>query len=319
MPSNRSMHSKPQSLIQFQQHFSNEEACVKYLYQIRWPNGWVCPKCQSKKCYPIEHRHVYECSECHYQASVTAGTIFHKTRTPLHIWFLAVFLVTTDKRGFSSLGLSKMLGISQKRAWLMLQKIRKSMANRDERYQLTGLVELDESFFGATKEGGRRGRGTAKTKVLVGLSLDHLGRPCYLRFKVLPRINRNTLEPVIEKLIISGATIKTDGLRSYMSLSQKGYQHERILANQTNILESMRWLHTMVSNAKALIGGTFHGLDSKYLQSYLDEFSYRFNRRHILDQIFDHCVAAMTQCPKWTYWNVTGKAPKPKNLNPKAA
>ncbi|HBF38172.1 MAG TPA: hypothetical protein DDW50_12730 [Firmicutes bacterium] len=91
MPSNRSKHLKPQSLIQFQQYFSTEEVCVKYLYQIRWPNGWVCPKCQSKKGYYIEHRHVYECSECHYQASVTAGAIFHKTRTPLHIWFLAVF------------------------------------------------------------------------------------------------------------------------------------------------------------------------------------------------------------------------------------
>jgi transposase-like protein len=159
---------------------------------------------------------------------VTAGTIFHKTRTPLRIWFLAVFLVTTDKRGFSSLGLSKMLGISQKRAWLLLQKIRKSMASREERYQLAGLVELDESFFGATKEGGSRGPGTAKTKVLVGY---HVGRPCYLRFKVLPRIDRNTLDPVIEKLIIPGATIKTDGFRSYMSLSQKGYRHERILAN----------------------------------------------------------------------------------------
>jgi transposase-like protein len=209
-----------------------------------------------------------------------------------------------------------MLGVSQKIVWLMLQKIRKSMAIRDERYQLAGLVELDESFFGATK-GGSRGRGTAKTKVLVGLSLDHLSRPCYLRFKILPRINRDTLDSVIEKLIIPGTTIKTDGFRSYMSLSQKGYQHERILANQTNILESMRWLHTMVSIAKALIGGTFHGLDSKYLQSYLDEFSYRFNRRHMLDQIVDRCIAAMVGCPIWTYSDVI--APKPKNLSPKAA
>jgi transposase-like protein len=319
MPTNRSKHSKPQSLIQFQEHFSSEEACVKYLYQIRWPDGWVCPKCQSKKCYYIGHRRVYECSQCRYQASVTAGTIFHRTRTPLHIWFLAAFLVTADKRGFSALGLSKMLGVSQKRAWLMLQKTRKAMANREERYQLAGLIELDESFFGATKEGGSRGRGTAKTKVLVGLSLNHLGYPCYLRFKVLPRINRNTLDPVIEKLIIPGATIKTDGLRSYMSLSQKGYQHERILANQTHILESMRWLHTMVSNAKALIGGTFHGLDSKYLQSYLDEFSYRFNRRHMLDRIFERCIVAMVECPIWTYWDIIGKTPNLKNLSQKAA
>jgi len=100
---------------------------------------------------------------------------------------------------------------------------------------------------------------------------------------------------------------------------KKGYRHERILANQSNILESMRWLHTMVSNAKALIGGTFHGLDSKYLQYYLDEFSYRFNRRHRVDQIFDRCVAAMVECPIWTYWDIIGKASIPKKLSPKAA
>ena len=308
MPPNRSKHSKPQSFIAFQEHFRSEEACIKYLFQIRWPNGWVCPKCNAKKSYDISKRRVYECSQCQHQVSVTAGTVFHKTRTPLHIWFLAIFLVTSDKRGFSALGLSKMLGISQKKAWLMLQKIRKAMTHREERYLLSGLIELDESFFGATKEGGSRGRGAAKTKVLVGLSLNPLGNPGYLRFKVLPRINRQTLDPVIEKMIIPGAKIKTDGLRSYLSLSQKGYQHQRILANQTNILESMRWLHMMVSNAKALIGGTFHGLDSKYLQSYLDEFSYRFNRRHMLDRIFERCITAMADCPPWTYWDIIGKA-----------
>jgi transposase-like protein len=319
LSSNRSKHSNPPSLLQFQQQFSNEEACFKYLYQVRWPNDWVCPICQTNKCYYIRERKVYECSDCRHQVSVTAGTIFHKTRTPLHIWFWAIFLVTSDKRGFSSLGLSKILGIPQKRAWLMLQKIRKAMAHREERYQLAGLVELDESFFGATKEGGSRGRGTAKTKVLVGLSLNHLGYPGYLRFKVLPRINRNTLDPVIEKLIIPGAIVKTDGLRSYLSLPQKGYQHERILANQTDILESMRWLHTMVSNAKALIGGTFHGLDAKHLQSYLDEIGYRFNRRHMLDRIFERCVVAMVECPMWTYWDIIGKASKLKKSRLKVA
>lgn len=235
MPSKRSKRSNPPSLLQFQQQFPNEEACFKYLYQIRRPNGWTCPECQAKEYYYIKER------------------------------------------------------------------------------------KIDESFFGATKEGGSRGRGTGKTKVLVGLSLNHLGYPCYLRFKVLPRINRNTLDPVIEKLIIPGAMVKTDGLRCYLSLPQKGYQHERILANQTDILESMRRLHTAVSNAKALIDGTFHGLDSKHLQSYLDEIGYRFNRRHMLDRIFERCVVAMVECSTWTYWDIVAKAPKPNKSRLKAA
>jgi transposase-like protein len=310
MSSNRTKQLKPPSLLEFQQRFPDEVTCAKYLFEFRWPGGWVCPRCNCEKAYHIHQRETYECAQCSYQASVTARTIFHKTRTPLQIWFWAIFLVTTDKRGISSVGLGKMLGISQKKAWIMLQKIRKAMGHREDRYQLAGLVELDESFFGAPKEGGKRGRGTAKTRVLVGLSLNELGHPSHLRFKVLPRNNRSSLEPVIEKLIIPGAVVRTDGRRSYLSLPQKGYQHERVIANQTDVLETMRWLHTMISNAKAFIGGTFHGLGSGHLQSYLDEFGYRFNRRRMLDRIFDRCVVAMAESPIWTYWDIIGKPPK---------
>jgi transposase-like protein len=307
LSSNRKSKFKSPSILEFQPRFATEKDCARFLFEKRWPNGWVCPRCGATKCYPIRGRKLFECANCRYQISVTAGTVLHGTRTPLRLWFLAIFFMMTDKRGISSVWLGKQLGISQKQAWIMLHKLRKAMAVRNGLYKLDGLVELDESFFGAPKEGGCRGRSTAKKKVLVGLSLKDGGKPLHISLRVVPRIDRAHLEPAIEEMAALGATIKTDGLRSYLTLSRKGYQHERIITKESDILEELRWLHVAVSNAKALIGGTHHGLgrsDGKHLQAYLDEFAYRFNRRYRPDTIFDRCLVAVAACPVWTYRDI---------------
>ena len=233
----------------------------------------------------------------------------HGTRTPLRLWFTAIFLLTTDKRGISSVGLGRQLGVSQKRAWSMLHKLRKAMAVRNGLYKLDGVVELDESFFGPPKEGGCRGRGMARQKVLVGLSLTKEGKPLHLRLQVLPGPDRAHLEPAIENMVSPGALVKTNGLRSYLTLGDKGYRHERIFAARSVTSEESRWLHVVISNVKALIGGTHHGLgraDGKHLQAYLHECAYRFDRRYRPDTIFDRCVVAVTACPIWTYRDITG-------------
>ena len=215
--------------------------------------------------------------------------------------------MTTDKRGISSVWLGKQLGVSQKRAWVMLHKLRKAMAVRNGHYKLDGLVELDESFFGSPKEGGGRGRKVAKRKVLVGLSLTKDGKPLRLRLLVLPCLDRAHLEPAIEDMVAPGATVKTNGLRSYLMLGDKGYRHQRTVIGESNISEESRWLHIIVSNVKALIGGTHHGnVDGKHLQVYLHECAYRFDRRHRPDTIFDRCVIAVVSCPIWTYRDITG-------------
>jgi transposase-like protein len=309
MPSNHKKKLKPLSLLEFQARFVTEEDCVHFLFEKRWPKGWACPRCGAAKCYKIENRRLFECARCRYQVTVTAGTVLHKTRTALRLWFLAIFFMVTDKRGISSVGLAKQLGISQKKACVMLHKLRKAMAIRNGLYKLDGMVEIDESFFGAPKEGGCRGKGTAKKKVLVGLSLSEDGRPLHIRLQVLPHIDREHIEPAIADRVAPGATIKTDGLRSYLGLGNKGYRHDRIFAAHWSTPEALRWLHTAVSNAKALIGGTYHGLsaaDSKHLQTYLHEYAYRYNRRHRPDTILDHCIAAVAACHAWTYWDITG-------------
>ncbi len=181
MARNRRNKFKPPSLLDFQDRFATEKDCAEFLFTRRWPDGFKCPRCGAAKCYPIRNRGIYECAACRYQASVTAGTVLHGTRTPLRLWFTAIFLLTTDKRGISSVGLGRQLGVSQKRAWIMLHKLRKAMAIRNGLYKLDGVVELDASFFGDPKEGGCRGSVTARQKVLVGLSLTRDGKPLLLR------------------------------------------------------------------------------------------------------------------------------------------
>ena len=134
-------------LISFQKQFSTEEACQERLFTLRWPEGFRCPNCGCHESYRIEKRMLYQCLKCKHQTSLTAGTIMHRTRTPLIKWFWAIFLVSTDKRGLSALALSRKINIGLKCAWTMLHKIRKAMEVRDAGYQLAGLIQVDDAFF----------------------------------------------------------------------------------------------------------------------------------------------------------------------------
>lgn len=167
----------PISFIDFKNRFNSEAICREHLFQMRWPEGYICPKCGHKRHYLISTRNLYECTDCHYQASVTVGTVLEKTHLSLETWFWAIYFIGNDKRGISAMLLSTELEISYKAAWLMIHKIRKAMGEQDSKYKLAGVVELDDSFFGAPDKGGKRGRGTSKTKVVVGVSLDTVGRP----------------------------------------------------------------------------------------------------------------------------------------------
>jgi len=152
------MQKQSLSLYEFKNMFPDEKSCRKHLFQIRWPNGFECPKCGHTAYYEIESRNIVQCASCRHQTSVTAGTIFHKTRTPLYVWFGVIFLVAKDKRGISALSISKEFPVSYPTAWTMLHKIRKAMSDRDANYQLSGIIEVDEGYFGASTKGKKRTR-----------------------------------------------------------------------------------------------------------------------------------------------------------------
>ena len=293
------------SFMQFKQKFDSEEACRDHLFKMRWPHGFCCPKCGSLTHYRIPTRNLMECADCHYQASVTVGTIMEKTHLSLEKWFWGIFFVGIDKRGCSATLLAKELGITYKSAWFMLHRIRKAMKDRDSQYLLDGLVEMDDAYFGAKKEGSKRGRGTDKAKVIVGLSINDQGHPQYLKIEVVHDLKKQTLADFAHAHIASGSTISSDAYRSYHNLQKEGYQLEAKVFNPKEDSEHLKWLHTIISNAKAFVEGTFHGLDIKHLQSYLDEFCYRFNRRFHLNELFNRILISCISSHRFLFTELT--------------
>lgn len=279
------------SLLQFEKKYSTERACQKALEKARWRNGFVCPKCAHTKASRITTRSLLQCSRCHHQVSLTAGTIFHKTRTPLVKWFWAIYLASQDKGGVSAMRLAKQLELGYKTAWLMLHKIRSAMAQRDSRYTLSGFIEMDDAFFGGAHP-GKRGRGAGnKSTVLVMIESkeEHAG---FISMQTLDSMKRTEVEPVVKNRIEPGQTIRTDGFKSFHHLSELGHKHIGTPVPSKQAAEELPWVHLAISNAKRFLLGTYHGVSHKHLQRYLDEFCYRFNRRSWEKQLTSRLLTA---------------------------
>ena len=291
-------------LLDFQERFPGERSCCEYLVGIRFPNGFVCPQCGSAAAGRIRTRALWQCQGCRRQVSVTAGTMFHRTRTPLREWFWAIFLTAKDKRGHSALQLSKELRIPYHRAWLMMHKLRAAMAHRDACYQLDGIVEMDEAYFGAP-DPGKRGRSTGRAKALVAVGLTADSRPRFAKIQVVRRLDARSVAAFATAGIASGSTIRTDGLSVYNRLATRGFIHEPTVAPGRTKEDVLHWAHIVISNAKAFIVGTFHGLGDRHIQQYLAEFCYRFNRRHREDEIFDRLLLACATAPQLTHDELT--------------
>lgn len=293
-------------IITFNKYFGTEEDCRLYLFKMRWPEGFICPHCGHKEYSFHSTRLLYQCKGCKYQASVTAGTIFHKTRTPIMKWFWAIFLMTRQKSGVSAKGLQRMLGLKRySTAWLMTHKIREAMEDRDKKYKLSGLIEMDESYFGGNKS-GKRGRG-AEGKAIVAVSVENRGEHAgFASMKVIEKATSNELAAVAEeKFIKEKCTIKTDGFNSYKYLDKIGFSHISEKADGNNASKVLPWVHTLISNAKSAIQGIFHGVSLKHLQRFLDEYCYRFNRRFKESELFDRLVTACVRTSTVTYAELT--------------
>jgi transposase-like protein len=202
-----------------------------------------------------------------------------KSKTSLTKWFWAIYLMSEDKRGVSALSLKSKIGAAYYIAWTMKQKICKAMSERDGNYKMDGIAEMDEAFFGAPGESGKRGRGTEKAAVLVSVSLAETGKPKFAKMEVIECVSSKTVVNFTEKTVVKGSEIHTDGLNVYTPLSENGYKLQQKKYDPKNQQERLHWTHILISNAKACIEGTYHGLDKPHLQRYLNEFCHRFNRR----------------------------------------
>lgn len=280
---------KKVTLREFQDRFRTDEHCRSYLAAKRWPEGFICPRCGHKHGCLLSNGK-YQCTHCHRQTSVTAGTVMHHSHVRLTKWFLAIYFVSQDKRGISATQLADLIGVTYKTAWGMLRRLRSAMGQRDFTHMLSGIVEFDDAYFGGPKAGGKRGRGTEKAKIFVALSLDKRGNPQYLKMGVTKNIKQDSVRRFAKGVIMPGTTIRSDGYRSYIA-ALKNYTHEHKTYDPNAGM--LHWLHIVISNAKAFILGTYHGLPQKYLQSYLDEFGFRFSRRAFGGLLTDRLLFAV--------------------------
>lgn len=282
---------KPMGFVAFSEKYATEEICREALFRVRWPQGFECPVCGKHSYAILKSRNRIQCNACKHQTSPTVGTVMHKTRLPIRTWFWAIYLVAQDKRGISAMTLCKQLKVTYKTAWYLLHRIREAMGKRDGRYLLSGIVEFDDSYFGGPKGGGKRGRGTKKAKVLVAVSKTEDGKPQYLKMQVVPNLRGGTIGRFAADNIAENTLIQSDAAPNYRKALAEKWLHEYELADANS--QTLAWLHIIVSNVKAFIQGTAHGLDSKHLQRYLDEACYRFNRRFHERDLFHNLLNAV--------------------------
>ena len=286
---------KPMSFMEFSEKYATEEACREKMFEAKWPDGFVCPKCGGRKCCFITSRNAYQCNKCKHRTTPKVGTLMEDSPLPYKTWLWAIYLVATDKRGISGKALQRQLHVTYKTAWYLGQRIRQAMGNSDERYLLCGIVELDDGYFGGPKGGGKRGRGTLKTKVLGAVSKSEDGKPKVLKLRVVPNLRGKTIGKFATENIVCGAVIESDAFQSYRKPLEEKWLHQWDVFDADK--EMLAWLHTIISNAKSFIQGTYHGVSEKHMQRYLDEFGYRFNRRFHQPTLFDRLLCAVADTP----------------------
>ena len=288
-------------LIEKLRFFDNDAACREYIEKVRWPDGYICPHCESTEIPWKTKRGYLHCRNCNKEMSVTAGTLFERTKFPFKIWFLSIWFVTSQKNGANTLGLQRVLGLgSYQTAWAWLQKLRRAMV-RPSRDRLHANIEVDKSFVGRISSGGKCGRGAENKEIVVIAVEIHepkgFGR---VRMKRIDDASEDSLVSFIAEAVEPGATILTDGWEGYNGLKKQGYKHIK-----TNLSDSgdpahvvMPGIHRIASLLKRWILGTHQGAVSrKYLDYYLDEYTFRFNRRSSLSRgllfyrLMQHAVA----------------------------
>ena len=268
------------TLAEFEQRFATEGACRAYLARLRWPTGFCCPQCTTSGSWTTT-RCLLMCRRCGYQASVTAGTIFHRTRLPLQDWFRAMWWMTDQKHRPSALGLQRLLGLgSYRTAWLWLQKLRYAMV-RPGWDRLGGQVEVDETYLGAVEAGAGRRHMRSKALVAIAAQIDGkgIGR---IRLRRIPAASTSPLVAFVKHAVKPGSVVITDGWEAYAGLKQEGFKHRpRVISGSSKTASALLpRVRRVASLFKRWLLGTHQGaLSREQLDSYLDEFTFRFNRR----------------------------------------
>lgn len=283
----------PTTIPAFVKQFPTDATCAAFLFELRYPDGYVCPECGSRKAWKLDDVYTMQCDHDH-RVSITAGTIMHRTKQPLTTWFYGAYLVSTLTPGISAVQFQKQLGIGRyETAFQLLHKLRSALVD-PEREPLRGEVEVDEAFVGGVEE-GRPGRsGLTKSIVVVAVevvryeakgldgSLIEKIRAGRTRMSVIPNTQAETLVPWVQRNVAEGAHILTDGNAAYNPLTKLGYTVQKVYGSHKRVStgQYLPLVHLIISNLKRWLSGTHKGaVRRQHLQAYLNEFTFRFNRR----------------------------------------
>jgi transposase-like protein len=300
----------PRTILDLERRFSSEEACRDYLFRLRWPEGFVCPRCGGGSWWPASRGRLV-CQTCRHQTSVTAGTVFQDTRKPLALWFRAIWYVTSQKNGASASNIQQILGLrSYQTAWTWLHKLRRAMV-RPGRDQLQGTVEVDETFVGGEE---LKGGTWIEQKALVVIAAEENGRGIgRIRLATARDTSKRSLQPILRRMISPGSLIHTDGHAAYDGLEAFGYKRRRTpLLGQKDRHAADKLLprvHRVASLLKRWLLGTHQGaVSNEHLDYYLDEFTFRFNRRtsRSRGKLFYRLLQQAVQLPPTTYQDIVG-------------
>ena len=309
------------NLLEFANKFPDEVTCRQRLKEIRDKEGVECKKCACTDHYWLSTRQQFQCQQCGFRTTLTSGTVMEDTKLPVRLWFMGMHLITSTKKSISAKELQRQLGLKRYQpAWEMLHKLRMIMGKRDACYEMEDYVEVDEGFFGVVSEKKidaleiaddkgqdeqKRGRGSEKkAKVLVMVESEPVAQESSLskhkpqrkvrhaKMFQMEDLKAQTIEKEITEHVDPESEVKTDGYRSYSRLKDKVKKHEQVTASGKNATKELPWVHIVISNAKRLFLGIHHMIKDTYLQNYLNEFCYKFNRRYMYDKLFDRLLVA---------------------------
>jgi transposase-like protein len=267
------------SLTAFLAAYGSEDQCEQALIVMRWPDGFVCPRCQeTRHSYSPARRH-FQCSVCRLQTSVKAGTVFHKSTTPLTKWFLAIYLLTQSKNDVAALEMARQLGVKWDTAWLIKQKLMEVMRKRNEHYKLEGDVQIDDAYLGGEKP-GKRGRGAGNKAPFVIAVATRDGKPTYTQLRCVEGFTKAALKAYAEANLAPGTLVLSDGLSCFDGVAEAGMEHLAINTGSGRPKDvRFKWVNTALGNIKSAITGTVRSCTPFHAKRYLAAYEYRFNRR----------------------------------------
>ncbi len=289
------------NLIKLIEDFDSDDDCRLYLERLRWPEGVICPECDSDSISRIKTRSQYDCNSCRHRFSVTSGTIMHDTHLSMRKWFLAIYLIIEGKKGISARQLGRTIGVAYKTAWFLSHRIREALKTPDA--LMSGIIEVDETWIGGKVRG--KGRAYVGNKTVVAGAIERGGD---LQMEVVPNTRRETLHAFVERNVADDAeAIYTDEHAGYTGIGDEDTRHETVNHSAEEWVRGDVTTNT-IEGAWALfkrgVAGSFHKVSRKHLDRYLDEFEFRFNNRDN-PFIFRDALKELVHAPRLEYRQLT--------------